>query len=54
MEEFFERAAELPAQTRLADGFGRFAADAGIEVLGPPLAQPPSIAQATVPPGKRA
>jgi quercetin dioxygenase-like cupin family protein len=54
MEEFFERAAELPAETRLAEGFGRFAADAGIEVLGPPLAQPHPIAQATVPSGKSA
>ena len=46
MEEFFERAAELPAETRLADGFARFAGAAGIEVLGPPLAQPHATARA--------
>jgi quercetin dioxygenase-like cupin family protein len=39
MERFFERSADLSADTRLADGFGRFAGDAGMEVLGPPLAQ---------------
>jgi quercetin dioxygenase-like cupin family protein len=39
MERFFERAAELPADTRGADAFGTFAGDAGMVVLGPPLAQ---------------
>lgn len=38
MERFFARAAELPDDTR-ADAFGTFAGDAGMEVLGPPLAQ---------------
>jgi quercetin dioxygenase-like cupin family protein len=38
MERFFERAAELSSETRLEDAFGRFSADAGMEVLGPPLA----------------
>jgi quercetin dioxygenase-like cupin family protein len=37
MERFFEQAAELPAASRLAEGFRRFAGDAGIEVVGPPL-----------------
>lgn len=39
LERFFERSAELAADTRLAESFGRFASDAGMEVLGPPLAQ---------------
>jgi hypothetical protein len=39
MERSFERAAELPDDTRAADAFGTFAGDAGMEVLGPPLAQ---------------
>jgi quercetin dioxygenase-like cupin family protein len=39
MERFFGRAAELNDETRAAEGFARFAADAGMEVLGPPLAQ---------------
>ena len=39
MEQFFEKAAELPDETRLAEAFGNFAADAGMEVLGPPLAE---------------
>ncbi len=39
MERFFERAAELPERTRLADAFGTLAGDAGMDVLGPPLAQ---------------
>jgi quercetin dioxygenase-like cupin family protein len=38
LERFFERAAELPDDTR-AGAFGTFAGDAGMEVLGPPLAQ---------------
>ena len=44
MERFFERAAEVPEGTPLAEAFAEFAADAGMEVLGPPLAQsnPPS------------
>jgi len=43
MERFFERAAELPDATRLAEAFKSFAADAGMEVLGPPL---PRVASA--------
>jgi quercetin dioxygenase-like cupin family protein len=39
MEQFFERAAELPAASRLGEGFRRFAGDAGMDVVGPPLAQ---------------
>jgi quercetin dioxygenase-like cupin family protein len=39
MERFFERAAELPDETRLAEAFGNFARDAGMEIVGPPLAQ---------------
>jgi quercetin dioxygenase-like cupin family protein len=37
MERFFERSAELPDAVRGAEGFPRFAAEAGMEVLGPPL-----------------
>lgn len=37
MERFFERAAELPENTRMADSFKTLASDAGMEVLGPPL-----------------
>lgn len=39
MERFFERAAELPEGSRLADAFGTLAGAAGMDVLGPPLAQ---------------
>lgn len=39
MERFFERAAELPEETRAADAFGTLAGEAGMTVLGPPLAQ---------------
>jgi hypothetical protein len=39
MERFFQQAAELPPASRLVEGFRRFAGDAGIEVIGPPLAQ---------------
>jgi hypothetical protein len=39
MERFFERSAELPEDTRMADAFKTLARDAGMEVLGPPLAQ---------------
>jgi quercetin dioxygenase-like cupin family protein len=39
MERFFERGAEFEADTWIAEGFGRFADDAGMELLGPPLAQ---------------
>ena len=39
MERFFERAAALPSESRLADAFQRFSEDAGMEVVGPPLAQ---------------
>jgi len=39
MERFFERSAELPEDTRMADAFNTLASDAGMEVLGPPLAR---------------
>jgi quercetin dioxygenase-like cupin family protein len=38
MEQFFERAAELPDDVGVAEVFKRFGADAGMEVLGPPMA----------------
>ena len=37
MERFFERAAELPADTPTADAFNRIGAGADMEVVGPPL-----------------
>jgi uncharacterized cupin superfamily protein len=37
MERFFERSAELPEDTRMAEAFKTLASDAGMEVLGPPL-----------------
>jgi quercetin dioxygenase-like cupin family protein len=40
MERFFERSAELADDVRAADAFNTFASDAGMEVLGPPLARP--------------
>jgi quercetin dioxygenase-like cupin family protein len=40
MERFFERSAELADETRAAAAFKKFASDAGMEVLGPPLARP--------------
>ena len=39
MERFFEGAAELPEDTRMEDSFKTLASAAGMEVLGPPLAQ---------------
>ena len=39
MERFFERSAELPEDTRMADAFETLASDAGMDVLGPPLAR---------------
>jgi quercetin dioxygenase-like cupin family protein len=39
MEQFFERAAEVPDGTPLSEAFAEFAVDAGMDVLGPPLAQ---------------
>jgi quercetin dioxygenase-like cupin family protein len=39
MERFFERSDELTGDERLADAFSRFATDAGMQVVGPPLAQ---------------
>jgi len=39
MERFFERSAELPEDTRMADAFKTLASDAGMEVLGPLLAR---------------
>ena len=38
MERFFERSTELADDVRLADAFKDFSGDAGITVLGPPLA----------------
>ena len=37
MERFFERAAELPPEANAAAAFKQLSADAGVEVLGPPL-----------------
>ncbi len=39
MERFFERSAELPEDTRMADAFSTLASEAGMQVLGPPLAR---------------
>jgi quercetin dioxygenase-like cupin family protein len=39
MERFFERSAELPEDTRMAEAFKTLASDAGMEVVGPPLAR---------------
>jgi quercetin dioxygenase-like cupin family protein len=39
MEHFFERSNELTGDKRLANAFSKFATDAGMEVLGPPLAE---------------
>ena len=39
MEQFFERSAELGDDAGVADAFKKFAGDAGMEVLGPPLAE---------------
>jgi quercetin dioxygenase-like cupin family protein len=39
MERFFELSAQLPEDTRMADAFRTLATDAGMSVLGPPLAQ---------------
>ena len=38
MERFFQRSSELTDETRLSDAFKHFATDAGMTVLGPPLA----------------
>jgi quercetin dioxygenase-like cupin family protein len=45
MERFFERAADLPSDQRLADAFGSLADDAGMVVVGPPLAQSDYLAE---------
>jgi quercetin dioxygenase-like cupin family protein len=39
MERFFERSAELPEDTRMADAFNTLADDAGMKAVGPPLAE---------------
>jgi quercetin dioxygenase-like cupin family protein len=44
MERFFERSGELQAETRLVDAFERFAVDAGMQVIGPPLAHSHPVA----------
>ena len=49
-----EQAAELAAASRLVEGFRRFADDAGMEVVGPPLVRSHPIAQPTVPSAERA
>ena len=38
MESFFERSAAIADDADVAEAFKRFASDAGMEVLGPPLA----------------
>jgi uncharacterized cupin superfamily protein len=43
MERFFERSAKLGDDER-AEGFKRFASDAGMDVLGPPLAESDAVA----------
>jgi quercetin dioxygenase-like cupin family protein len=48
VERFFEQTAQLPAASRVVEGFRRFAGDAGIGVVGPPLAQSHPITQASV------
>lgn len=40
MERFFESSDGLTGDRRLADAYSKFATDAGIEVVGPPLAKP--------------
>jgi quercetin dioxygenase-like cupin family protein len=42
MEEFFDRSAKLGDDER-AEGFKRFATDAGMEILGPPLAESDAV-----------
>jgi quercetin dioxygenase-like cupin family protein len=42
MERFFERSDEFSAELSAAERFQRFAGDAGMEVLGPPLAAQPA------------
>ena len=39
MERFFERVTELADDTGVVDAFKQLAGDAGMEVVGPPLAQ---------------
>jgi hypothetical protein len=39
MEQFFERSATLDDDAPVADAFRKFASDAGMEVLGPPMAE---------------
>jgi quercetin dioxygenase-like cupin family protein len=39
MERFFERSAQLPEDTRMAEAFRTLASDAGMKVVGPPLAR---------------
>jgi hypothetical protein len=45
MERFFERSDELTGDARLADAFSKFATDAGMEVVGPPLAESDPISR---------
>jgi quercetin dioxygenase-like cupin family protein len=39
MEQFFERSDRLTGDRRLDDAFSKFATDAGMKVVGPPLAE---------------
>jgi hypothetical protein len=39
MKRFFERSAELPEDTRMADAFKTLASHADMKILGPPLAR---------------
>jgi quercetin dioxygenase-like cupin family protein len=44
MEQFFERSAELGEANQVAEAFKRFASDAGMKVLGPPMAESDAVA----------
>ena len=49
MERFFERSAELEPEGRLVEAFKRLAGDAGMQVVGPPLAHSHPLARAARP-----
>jgi quercetin dioxygenase-like cupin family protein len=44
MERFFERSAKLGDAPPVGEAFKRFASDAGMEVLGPPMAESDAVA----------
>lgn len=48
MERFFDRFAELPDDASVADAFRRIGAEAGMETVGPPLAQSDPIRPARI------